>query len=89
MISQGSWNLLQRDLERDIIPMCRANGMSITPYTVMGGGLFRSPEELKARGDKLRGGYEPSEAHLKLGKVLQEIAQEIGENINLAHGESP
>jgi aryl-alcohol dehydrogenase-like predicted oxidoreductase len=29
MFSQGRWNLAQRDLERDIMPMCRNNGMAI------------------------------------------------------------
>jgi len=27
--SQGRWNLAQRDMERDIVPMCRHNGMAI------------------------------------------------------------
>lgn len=29
VVYQGLWNLGVRDLERDIIPMARANGMSI------------------------------------------------------------
>lgn len=28
-ISQGNWNLTMRDMERDIIPMCKANGITI------------------------------------------------------------
>jgi len=30
------WNLGVRDMERDIIPMCRANGMSIGVYHLVG-----------------------------------------------------
>lgn len=85
VIYQGAWNLLMRDMERDIIPMCRTNGMSITPYSVMGGGMFRSPEELKKRGESFRGGMQPSEAQLRIAGVLQEIAQEIGGGVTLAN----
>lgn len=84
-VYQGSWNLLKRDMEREIIPMCRANGMSIAPYSVMGGGMFRTPEELKKRADTLRGGMQPTEQQLNLGKVLQEVAEEIGGGVNLAN----
>ena len=68
--------------------MCRANGMSIAPYSVMGGGMFRTPEELRKRADTLRGGMQPTEDQLKLGKVLQEVAEEIGGGSNLANGVS-
>jgi aryl-alcohol dehydrogenase-like predicted oxidoreductase len=27
--SQGQWNLASRDFERDVLPMCRANGMGV------------------------------------------------------------
>lgn len=28
VIYQGAWNVLERDIEREIIPMCRAQGLS-------------------------------------------------------------
>ncbi len=33
---QGAWNLKERDLEREIVPMCRAEGMGIVPWGVLG-----------------------------------------------------
>ena len=33
---QGAWNLKERDLEREILPMCRAEGMGIVPWGVLG-----------------------------------------------------
>ncbi|KAI0651307.1 NADP-dependent oxidoreductase domain-containing protein [Trametes meyenii] len=32
VIYQGAWNVLQRDFERDIIPMARAEGMALAPW---------------------------------------------------------
>ena len=32
--SQGAFSLAMRDMERDIIPMCRNNGMSIGEFTL-------------------------------------------------------
>ena len=31
VIYQGAWNVLERDIEREIIPMCRAQGLSPVP----------------------------------------------------------
>jgi hypothetical protein len=31
-----------RDLEREILPMCRAHGMAIAPWNAIGGGKFQS-----------------------------------------------
>ncbi|WVQ86211.1 hypothetical protein IAT38_008379 [Cryptococcus sp. DSM 104549] len=84
VVYQGAWNLGMRDMERDIIPMCRANGMSIAPYAVLGQGKFKTPEELKERADKLRGNTKPTEAQLKICEALQEVAKEVGEGVGLA-----
>lgn len=48
-VYQGRWNLLIRDLERDIVPMCRHFGMAITAWDVLGGGRFQSRKALAAR----------------------------------------
>ncbi|RXK41149.1 aryl-alcohol dehydrogenase [Tremella mesenterica] len=83
VVYQGQWSLADRDLEREIVPMARANGMSIAPWGVFGGGMFRTAEEFKARENSLRGGQKPSEKQLQVSKVLEEIAKEIGENVKL------
>ena len=36
VVYQGFWNASLRDMERDILPMCRDEGMGITPYGVLG-----------------------------------------------------
>ncbi|WVQ86191.1 hypothetical protein IAT38_008359 [Cryptococcus sp. DSM 104549] len=84
-VYQGAWNLGLRDMERDIIPMCRAYGLGIAPYSVLGSGKFKTPEELKARGSTIRGGAPPTERELAVGQVLKEVAEEIGGNVALAH----
>lgn len=33
---QGRWNLIQRDIELEIVPMCLHYGMSISPWEVIG-----------------------------------------------------
>ncbi|CAI4879795.1 BPG_G0016920.mRNA.1.CDS.1 [Saccharomyces cerevisiae] len=56
-IYQGKWNVLNRDFERDIIPMARHFGMALAPWDVMGGGRFQSRkamEERKKNGEGLR-----------------------------------
>ncbi|KAL1967373.1 hypothetical protein VTN77DRAFT_3157 [Rasamsonia byssochlamydoides] len=42
-IYQGRYSAQSRDLERDIIPMCRDEGMAIHAFSVLGGGYFKSP----------------------------------------------
>ncbi|RSH88725.1 hypothetical protein EHS25_002952 [Saitozyma podzolica] len=76
VVYQGAYNLGLRDMERDIIPMCRNNGMSI--------GQIQDPEELKAKGTR-GGGAPPTEEQIQLCKVLQEVAEEIGGGIKLAN----
>ena len=36
LADQGAWNIKERDLEREILPMCRAEGMGIVPWGVLG-----------------------------------------------------
>ena len=92
-----------RDMERDIIPMCRNNGMSIGQWSydffpcvseltlmqhhtqLWGQGKFKTAKELESAA-ALRGGTKPTENELKVGKALEEVAEEIGPDIHLAHG---
>lgn len=37
-IYQGRWNIMLRDMEREVIPMCRHFGMAIAPWDAIGGG---------------------------------------------------
>lgn len=100
--SQGLWNISERAMERDIIPMCRHNGMSIgTASQALRYDLLTSryvaPWGVLGQGrfkspdelksrSNLRGGDPPSDAELKLCQVLQGVAKELGGNISLANG---
>ncbi|CAI4437577.1 BAF_collapsed_G0030590.mRNA.1.CDS.1 [Saccharomyces cerevisiae] len=83
-VYQGKWNLLNRDFERDIIPMARHFDMALAPWDVMGGGRFQSKkamEERKKNGEGLRtfvGGPEQTELEVKISEALTKIAEEHG-----------
>ncbi|EXJ76533.1 alcohol dehydrogenase [Cladophialophora psammophila CBS 110553] len=40
-VYQGRWSAAERDFERDIIPMCRDEGMGLAPWGALGGGYFK------------------------------------------------
>ncbi|OSD07281.1 aryl-alcohol dehydrogenase [Trametes coccinea BRFM310] len=83
VVYQGAWSVLQRDLEREIIPMCRAEGMAIAPWNVLAAGKIRTDaeeEERRRTGEKgrtaLNPNWERNETERKMAKVLEEIAAE-------------
>ncbi|KXT12928.1 hypothetical protein AC579_4120 [Pseudocercospora musae] len=44
-VYQGHWSCAFRDFERDILPMCEAEGMGLAPWGALGRGQLKSPEE--------------------------------------------
>lgn len=83
-IYQGRWNVILRDMEREIIPMCRHFGMAIAPWDAIGGGKFQSKaqlEERKKNNEGLRsmmGNSGQSESEEKISAALEEVANEHG-----------
>ncbi|KAH9856361.1 aryl-alcohol dehydrogenase [Lenzites betulinus] len=84
-IYQGAWSVLQRDFEREIIPMARFEGMALAPWNVLAGGKVRTDaeEELRRKtGEKGRQlvapNWERNETERKVTKVLEEVAKEVG-----------
>ncbi|QLG70959.1 hypothetical protein HG535_0A09080 [Zygotorulaspora mrakii] len=83
-VYQGRWNLLIRDMEREILPMARHFGMAIVPWDVLGGGRFKTKgtiEELKRSGGHLRaffGAGEQTEEEAKICDALEKVAKEHG-----------
>lgn len=74
VVYQGRWSTASRDFERDIIPMCEAEGMGIAPWGVMGSGGFKTEREKQSgEGRKL---FEVSETDVSVSKVLEELALE-------------
>lgn len=81
---QPQYSLLDRQVEKSILPFCRQNGIGILSYGSLGAGMltgkFKTPPQVE--GSDKRAGFYPffkeplfSQA-LRLVSVLQEIAQE-------------
>ncbi|OJT14737.1 Aryl-alcohol dehydrogenase [NADP(+)] [Trametes pubescens] len=84
-VYQGAWNVLQRDFEREIIPMARAEGMALAPWNVLAAGKIRTDEEEERRrktgekGRQLRAlPWERNETERKVAKVLEGVAAKVG-----------
>ncbi|RPD58878.1 Aldo/keto reductase [Lentinus tigrinus ALCF2SS1-6] len=85
VVYQGSWNVLHRDFERDIIPMALSEGLALAPWNVLAGGKIRTDEEEERRrrtGEKGRTvtgpNWERTEDERKMCKALEEVAKQIG-----------
>lgn len=74
-VYQGRWSASSRDFERDIIPMCKAEGMGIAPWGSLGGGKFKTEQQRKAQDGRK---VEASEAELQASEVLESIANRKG-----------
>ncbi|KAJ3575524.1 hypothetical protein NPX13_g4003 [Xylaria arbuscula] len=74
-IYQGRYSAQERDLEREVIPMCQAEGMAFQPFGVLGGGYFKSPGDKGARNtpSPLLVGREE-----QMSKVLDAVAKRHG-----------
>lgn len=75
-IYQGKWSACTRDFERDILPMCEAEGMAIAPWGALGSGKFRSDEEWEKEAEENVGRKlgPPSEKDRLVSKKLKEIS---------------
>ncbi|KZT63473.1 arylalcohol dehydrogenase [Daedalea quercina L-15889] len=85
VVYQGAWSVLQRDLEREIIPMARAEGMAIAPWNVLAAGKIRTDAEEERRrqtgehGRKLASdAWERTPEQREVCVVLEKIANEVG-----------
>ncbi|KAH8805048.1 NADP-dependent oxidoreductase domain-containing protein [Xylogone sp. PMI_703] len=75
-VYQGQWSAAHRDFERDIIPMCVAEGMGIAPWGALGGGAFKTEAQLNA--GEGRSNRERSESVVQVSKALEKIANRKG-----------
>lgn len=64
VVYEGRWNPAERAIERDIVPMCKAEGMAITVWSALGGGKF----SVKKRSD---GGRNYSDEFLGTASVAE------------------
>lgn len=79
VVYQGMWNASMRDLERDIIPMCRSEGMGLCPYGVLNQGRFQTEEGFKAREQQNEGRKQTplSEHDKSVSRVLEQVASSL------------
>lgn len=77
-VYQGMWNAGMRDMERDILPMCRSEGMAIIPYGVLGQGSFQTEEGFKERekGHDGRNFIPTSQRDKNISRVLEKISRQ-------------
>ncbi|KAH0831879.1 NADP-dependent oxidoreductase domain-containing protein [Lanmaoa asiatica] len=81
----GLWNVMDRSFERDIIPMCKAQGMAIAPWGILAGGKLRTDEEEERRaqsGEKGRVAMDPewkrNDNEKAMSAALEKVAKEVG-----------
>ncbi|OAP61686.1 hypothetical protein AYL99_03889 [Fonsecaea erecta] len=70
-VYQGRWSAAQRDFERDIIPMCRDEGMGLAPWGALGGGYFKPSSSQPTTEQQGGGGGGRNMAAVTTGKEAQ------------------
>lgn len=75
-VYQGYWSAAVRDFERDIIPMCEAEGMALAPWGALGRGAFMSPEDYERKREGRKAGQ--SEHVRQVAAVLAKVAEAKG-----------
>ena len=55
-VYQGAWSVLQQEIERDVVPMCRRHGMAVATWSTLAGGRIRTDEEEERRRQTGEGG---------------------------------
>lgn len=81
-VYQGNWSAANRDFERDIIPMCEAEGMALAPWGALGAGRFRNEKQLKSQDAQEGRKLLPVSARDRaVSKKLEEVAVRKGAEI--------
>lgn len=80
-VYQGHWSAAVRDFERDILPMCEAEGMGLLPWGALGRGQFKTAEEFNAADREGRKMGPQTDAHRKVALKLDELAKKKGTQI--------
>ncbi|GAB7352300.1 hypothetical protein MBLNU459_g2753t1 [Dothideomycetes sp. NU459] len=77
-VYQGKWSASDRDLEREVIPMCQDQGMAIAPWGALGQGNLKTQQQFEEKKKSGEGrnmvGRGPTEKDLKTSAVLEKIA---------------
>jgi aryl-alcohol dehydrogenase-like predicted oxidoreductase len=73
-VYQGLWNPLRRDMESEIVPMCRDQGMGIAPWGPLAQGKLKSIEARELRNGG-RSDDEMTEDEIRVSDTLDEVAK--------------
>lgn len=76
---QVEYNLIQRTPERDLLPMAKAFGMSVTPWSPLGGGVLTGKYNQPTNtGDSNRLGDQVPQHQLEIADTVVQVAKDIG-----------
>lgn len=78
---QGRWSAEHRDVERDVIDMCKSEGMAMAPWGVLGGGNFKTAKQREAAGNKSRRegrDVQIMPSTIAISSVLERVAERKG-----------
>ena len=73
-VYQGHWSAAMRDFERDILPMCEAEGMALAPWGALGRGNFRTAEAFEQEKKEGRQMGGPNDKVKAISGVLEKLA---------------
>ncbi|KAH9828634.1 aryl-alcohol dehydrogenase [Rhodofomes roseus] len=84
VVYQAAYSILQRDIEREILPMCRYEGIALALFDVLAGGHIRSDEEEERRRQTGEGGrtvmspWERTPDEKKMCDALEVVREQVG-----------
>jgi aryl-alcohol dehydrogenase-like predicted oxidoreductase len=79
--AQNAWNMLERDIEADLIPVCEANGVTLLPYYPIARGLLTGKyrrDSAAPEGSRLAGDKGLENANYDLLEALEAYAKDHG-----------
>ncbi|KAL7750173.1 hypothetical protein RI367_004345 [Sorochytrium milnesiophthora] len=74
-VYQGKWNIEERDVERDVLQMCKQFGLSFTAFRVLGGGRYKEDEK-PMRESSVH--FIRTSNHEQVTALLDDMAKELG-----------
>lgn len=80
VVYQGRWSAMDRDIEREILPMCQAEGMALATWNTLGGGQFKTKEQREAATGRSSTAA-ASERSIKVSEALEKVAKRLNTEI--------
>ena len=75
---QIEYSLVQRTPERDLIPMARHDGLAVTPWSPLGGGVLTGRYLAGGAGGRLGDGPAGKPEHLRIAQATVDVARDAG-----------